>query len=351
MDASDQHTEKTLFADIERLREQFPQTQDLYREVCVLMFFRYGMTPTANKLYQLVRKGSMSAPAEALNRFWENLREKSRVTIIHPDLPDELRLAAGELTAALWKTAQATAQESLVTLRHDAQAAIDNATTAIANALRERDDMDKALEKANATLNNTQQHVSSLQQEIAALAATNAILQSQVNDTRAEIANNQQRFDADRRDHASELDKLRNAMQLAEERGRAMEARVLLEIDRERTAANKLQKMLDSERESGRAAVERHRIEINALQTNGGDLRQKIGVLEGTVHAMTAARDHALEESQTMRRQLDGALAQATSAHNEAERLRLALEMTQKELDSHAALSKIAVRSRKAKDK
>ncbi|MFD2274300.1 DNA-binding protein [Undibacterium arcticum] len=54
----------------------FTQTQDLYREVCVLLFFRYGMTPTANKLYQLVRKGSMTAPAEALNKFWEDLREK-----------------------------------------------------------------------------------------------------------------------------------------------------------------------------------------------------------------------------------------------------------------------------------
>jgi len=50
--------EKQLLADIDHLREQFPQTQDLYREVCILLFFRYGMTPTANKLYQLVRKCS-----------------------------------------------------------------------------------------------------------------------------------------------------------------------------------------------------------------------------------------------------------------------------------------------------
>jgi hypothetical protein len=80
-----------LSLDIERLREQFPHTQDLYREVCVLMFFRHGTTPTANKLYQLVRKGSMSAPAEALATFWENLREKSRVRIEHPDLPQALK--------------------------------------------------------------------------------------------------------------------------------------------------------------------------------------------------------------------------------------------------------------------
>ncbi len=36
----------------------------LYREVCGLLFFRYGVTPTANKLYSLVRKGSMGTPAE-----------------------------------------------------------------------------------------------------------------------------------------------------------------------------------------------------------------------------------------------------------------------------------------------
>lgn len=44
--AADQQIEK----EINRLREQFIDTQDLYREVCVLLFFRHGITPTANKL-------------------------------------------------------------------------------------------------------------------------------------------------------------------------------------------------------------------------------------------------------------------------------------------------------------
>ena len=47
--------ETRLQADIEALRPRFPDTQDLYREVCAILFFRYGITPTANKLYQLVR--------------------------------------------------------------------------------------------------------------------------------------------------------------------------------------------------------------------------------------------------------------------------------------------------------
>jgi len=35
--------------EINQLRAQFPRTQDLYREVCVLLFFRHGITPTANR--------------------------------------------------------------------------------------------------------------------------------------------------------------------------------------------------------------------------------------------------------------------------------------------------------------
>jgi hypothetical protein len=98
--------ETQLLADVAALRERFPNTQELYREVCTVMFFRYGITPTANKLYQYVKKGSMSAPAEALAKFWDTLREKSRVRIAHPDLPDELKTGAGELAAALWDLAQ-----------------------------------------------------------------------------------------------------------------------------------------------------------------------------------------------------------------------------------------------------
>jgi hypothetical protein len=48
------------------LRGRFPETRAVYREVCWLLFFRYGVTPTANKRYSLVRKGNMGTPAEVL---------------------------------------------------------------------------------------------------------------------------------------------------------------------------------------------------------------------------------------------------------------------------------------------
>ena len=97
--------ESEIQAEVEALRERFSDTKALYREVCALLFFRYGITPTASKLYQHVRKGSMSAPAEALAKFWEDLRGKARVEIDHPDLPDALKQAAGQTVSVMWTQA------------------------------------------------------------------------------------------------------------------------------------------------------------------------------------------------------------------------------------------------------
>ncbi|MCR4470043.1 DNA-binding protein [Burkholderia sp. SCN-KJ] len=90
-----------MAAEIECLRAAYPKTRELYREVCALLFFRFGQAPTANRLYQLVRKGRMGMPTEVVAEFWVSLREKCRVRIERPDLPRDLQAAAGELVAAL----------------------------------------------------------------------------------------------------------------------------------------------------------------------------------------------------------------------------------------------------------
>lgn len=57
--------------------------------------FRCGIQPTANKLYQLVRKDTMSTLAQAVSNFWIELRVKSRMAIEHPGLPENVRDVAG----------------------------------------------------------------------------------------------------------------------------------------------------------------------------------------------------------------------------------------------------------------
>ncbi len=299
--------EQQLLAEISQLREQFPQTQDLYREVCTVLFFRHGITPTTNKLYQLVRKGSMSAPAEALTKFWQDLREKSRVRIEHPDLPEALKTAAGEMTAILWSQAQASAQESLAAFREQAEARVTAAETALAAAsIREQGAINKSLH-AEEELRNIRQEAQVLGQQLAAAHATTAALEAQLKrvqkDNEAQQSQaqkdgeaQQQRLADARREFALELDKLRSAAALAEDRMAAAEKRALLEIDRERGLALRAQKDLEASRGRATTAADKAAAERNALQQQLGDLRQQSGKLEGSLQAMTANRDQLARE-------------------------------------------------------
>jgi len=136
-----------LAADIERLKAAHPKTRELYREVCALLFFRYGITPTANRLYQLVRRGSMGTPTAVLGEFWTELREKSRVRIDHPDLPADLGAAAGELVATLWTRATASAEAALDALRDEVEAQRVGAQQAVVAARDELGRTETALEQ------------------------------------------------------------------------------------------------------------------------------------------------------------------------------------------------------------
>ncbi|SAL88616.1 ATPase [Caballeronia choica] len=274
-----------LDAEIAQLRAQFPRTADLYREVCVLLFFRYGITPTANKLYQLVKKGSMSAPADALAAFWTILREKSRVRIESPDLPDEIKGALGELAIAIWDRAQTSAQEALTGFRSDASQQADQARAAQAGAETEVARLRQELTGSAVLLDSARAKGAELEQEVATLTAACEAFKSQLQRAQHEQAELQRALGDARRDFAAELDKQRAAGELAEERLRATETRALLEIDRERVAVSRAQKALDDLVRKSEQRDERYRKQEAALRAQVGDLRHQVGILEGNLSA------------------------------------------------------------------
>jgi hypothetical protein len=162
METEELSRQSAIVAGVAELRERFPRTQDLYREVCILLFFRHGIAPTANKLYQLVRKGSMSAPTEALSHFWGTLRERSRVTVEHADLPDELKAAAGDMVATLWKTAQAKARDSVAHLKEEVVAAAEAARNAELQAKAAQAEALGELERMRERLRNAESLIGQL---------------------------------------------------------------------------------------------------------------------------------------------------------------------------------------------
>ena len=297
--------EAQLHAEIEQLRAQFPRTQELYREVCVLLFFRHGIAPTANRLYQLVKKGSMNAPAEALTRFWATLRERSRVRIEHPDLPAELQSATGELAAAVWMRAVDMAQDQLVAAQLEAQRLVADAQAGQVQAEAERDQLRQELAGRAAALDAAQTRITELDQALAISVAAASALQEQVRLAQQGEQQLQQALETARRDFASELDKLRADGQLAQERLKAAETRALLEIDRERQVAARLQKELGAASRKAEQASSRHRDDVQKLQAQVGDLRQQVGVLEGNLDALRTANARYIVEAAQAREQRD----------------------------------------------
>lgn len=262
--------ESEIQAEVEALRERFSDTKALYREVCALLFFRYGITPTASKLYQHVRKGSMSAPAEALTRFWEDLRGKARVEIDHPDLPEALKEAAGQAVSVLWTQATELAREELAVLRVEARTEAQSAQTELQEAQQRSTALEAQIQTAQSKAAELEIRVQGLAAELeqerrahAACTARGEALSRQVDELKLEQSKSRQHFSA-------ELDKGRAAIDDAASRAAEAERRALREIDRERTARTQADKQLEQLR-GKLAEVERDHhtkvLEANAVQT------------------------------------------------------------------------------------
>jgi uncharacterized protein YhaN len=294
-----------LAADIERLKVAFPKTRELYREVCALLFFRHGITPTANRLYQLVKRGSMGTPTAVLGEFWTDLREKSRVRIEHPDLPADLGAAAGELVATLWTRATVSAGAALDALREEVEMQRAGAQQSVAAARDELGRVEIALEQRTAALLAAQVEVRELEKAQAEGHAQRQALEAGLERSRAALAARERELVEVREGVSRDLEKLRAAAERAEDRLRASEKRALLEIDRERSTATKLQKELDeATRRADRKDTE-HRHAVEALQAQLGDARHQAGVLQGRLDAVQATNE-TLQEQLAARREADG---------------------------------------------
>ena len=284
---------------------QYPDTQDLYREVCVILFFRHGITPTANKLYQLVRKGSMSAPADALNRFWEMLREKSRMRIEHPDLPESLRDAAGEMVGALWQRAQAEAKSTLSALQEEAEARVQAAQIAAADALQKQHAAEDALASALQDGSGLQQQVNELQASLARGQGEMAAQQRQIDMAMAQRQELQQALATAREQFTRELEQQRTASTAAEERQAADTKRMLLDVDRERVQSTKIQKDLEQSRRALSEQMDNHRMQLAERQTQVESLRHSNGELEGIIVELRAQRDQMVREIDNLRQRAE----------------------------------------------
>lgn len=296
--------EQQLQSEIDALKPQFPDTKDIYREVCMLLFFRYGITPTANKLYQYVRRGSMSAPAEALNKFWLELRDKSRVRIERPDIPENIALVAGDLIANLWNKAQKAAQAGFSDLIDNAAAEILQFKMQCENAEQEKVKIELLVNEIQTKLENALNQLSETENlhmaDIVALAVMEKSLKTLENESeylKALLISAREGFGA-------EITKISNLMDKSEERFKLHESKYLLEIDRFRQKALSLQKDLNKTSSLLKSEQSAYSKEIANLNKANSLLNNRVGLHEGQIESLKLDRTALTKQLKSAERKL-----------------------------------------------
>lgn len=295
----------TLETDIEALRERVFDTQELYREVCTLLFFRYGETPTANKLYQLVRKGSMSAPAKALRDFWIDVRDKTRVDVGQPDLPSEVATAAGDMVARLWQVAREAAQLGLQSFQQDAQHEVDTARQTVEAMTRQRDAALEVAREAAESMTAEKQRTADLEAHLVREQAANTMLREELARARNEAATAATALADARRDFSNELEKLRISLAQNEQRLVAAEKRALMEIEGERASAARARKDLTAANERLAGAETAHRAERDGLRDELATLKAQLAASQEQSGRLQKLLDGRQDELVNQRLEID----------------------------------------------
>lgn len=318
--------ESDMLAEIEALKIRFSDTRALYREVCVLLFFRHGITPTANKLYQYVRRGSMSVPTEELSKFWDDLRSKARVDIEHPDLPEGVKATAAEAISALWRQASEVARSELAAVRLALQADTERAREAQAAAEEAHLQALAAVEKLRSEMAQRDASIRAAQSDLEAERRAHAGAQGRVQELQAQLE--QFRIQQQRQQEAfsADLAKARGDVEAAQVRAAAAERRALLEIEQERQARARADKTAESLREQLAESEGRERRQslehAEAITRSQMELTAKSAAL----HQALEAQDELQLKAAGLRQQLDEARHTAAGSTAEAQTLKSLVE-------------------------
>jgi len=334
--------EADIQKEIESLRDKFTDTKALYREVCALLFFRYGITPTASKLYQYVRKGSMNTPADAVAKFWEEIRNKARVEIDRPDMPEEVKAVAADAIQALWIHATERARSELAAVRLEMQVETQQAQEAAQDARQQLERATAMIVQLRTQLDATIDKERQVQSELEAERRTGAAVSAQCQELQHQVTDLQEQAAAIRSDFAGELDKGRAAIAVANERSDAAERRALLEVDQERQARIRADKL-----------VEMLRNQVTAFNTQ---LRDKELEHANVVSRLQAELDRAKEACQQLTvaadksgKELQAAKDSANNAQRDIVRFQTEAQTLRGLLDAKTSVGKSVQTRRSAK--
>lgn len=151
----------------------------------------------------------------------------------------------------------------------------------------------------------TQENLTNAQGELARAQGEVAALQRQVDAGTAQRREMQEALGVAQQQFTEEVEQQRKAAAAAEGRHAGEMKRVLLDIDRERASAVRLQKDLEQARRMFSDQTELHRQQMADKQQQADVLRQRLGELDGSLVELRGQRDLLLRDVEGLRLRLE----------------------------------------------
>ena len=168
-------------------------------------------------------------------------------------------------------------------MRLEASESIRVAQEAQRTAETENLGMQRVVEQVREELQVTRERCSALDRDLASERASKEAVSDQLLAAGEQIRALEAALNQSRLDFASELEKQRQALERAEDRLHGSEKRALLEIERERQVAIRLQAEIAQLRQAHQEAAAIHLKEVAEYQRMELELRQKLGTAEGMI--------------------------------------------------------------------
>jgi predicted nucleic acid-binding Zn-ribbon protein len=223
----------------------------------------------------------MSAPADALNKFWSELREKSRVRIDRSDIPESIGLATGDFVATLWNEAQKAAQLGFTDLVENATAEILKSKLDAELARQDATKLKVQLDECNLDLKSTQKRLSETDNLLLVNTNTLAMQEKALKSLRIECDNLSTALSDEKATFSRDLNLINASLQKAEDRFRSLENKSLLEVDQARQLIKRLEKEIISLRKITKDDQSSHTKDQIKNQNIIAALNERVGTLNG----------------------------------------------------------------------
>ena len=277
--------------------------QEKTRETATLLFFQYGIYPSAKVVHGYTQHGSMTDINGDLREFWSELREKTRVKIEAPMFPDAVNALFSDALAKVWELAMDKAHAALDGERQEAAEQVAQAQREAQEADRMRriaeddaESSERELRQERERRETAEKKVEAQTAEIEALQSSLAKWQAQAESEAKARQEAQEQFsrdlEAERAAHQRDTEMFEGEIKFAKmqiEAARSTERELREQLKEEK--ANKEMELISYRQRANRAeeALGATRMELAELKGKNEGLEGRLAELQNRVRELAKA--------------------------------------------------------------